>query len=405
MPGAFQFGKTKIFVRKPVTLFGLEEFRERKLHDIVTVVQQTYRAYKARKFFLELREKSLSLFGGNKRRRGSVHLYFLGDYLNAGDELGVQKVMHKFGENKVLFAEIVTKINTKFKSEDRVLLLTEKALYNFTPKKFKLQRRMPLTSVEKVSMSTMADNHFVIGMTWPGDKRGDYLLESQRKAEIATALREAIDNLPGDRQLDFVFSDTLEWKVKGGKTRGAEFLEDESIAPPTATRTRGDRKRGVLVVACGSELCSSAPIQLSRKNPSFHRKGGGSDGATSQAKARRPSMKGLTSLPGRHGRTRSSAGGVTYGKNIGQKRSKTSSSSVAPPVPNRKKSKAPPPIPKRKQCMLALFDYAASDGDELSFREGDKLTVVSKTGQPDGWIKCALNGKEGLVPENYVKSA
>ena len=55
--------------------------------------------------------------------------------------------------------------------------------------------------------------------------------------------------------------------------------------------------------------------------------------------------------------------------------------------------------------MLALFDYAASDGDELSFREGDKLTVVSKTGQPDGWIKCALNGKEGLVPENYVKSA
>jgi hypothetical protein len=285
-----------------------------------------------------------------------------------------------------------------------VLLLTEKALYNFTPKKFKLQRRMPLTTVEKVLMSTMADNHFVIGMTWPGDKRGDYLLVSQRKAEIATALREAIENMPGDRQLDFKFSDTLEWKVKGGKTRGAEFLEDKSITPPTATRTKGDRKRGVLVVACGSGLCSSAPIQLLRKDPSLAARAGAGAGAEKKKK-KKTKTTGLTALPGRHGRTSSSAGGVTYGTNIGAKTSRTSTACAAPPVPNRKKSRAPPPVPKRKQFMLALYDYAAGDGDELSFSEGDKLTLVSKTGHPDGWIKCGLNGKNGLVPENYVKSA
>ena len=54
--------------------------------------------------------------------------------------------------------------------------------------------------------------------------------------------------------------------------------------------------------------------------------------------------------------------------------------------------------------LLALYDYTASDGDELSFSEGDKLTLVSKSDCPDGWMKCTLNGKEGMIPENYVKS-
>ena len=92
---------------------------------------------------------------------------------------------------------------------------------------------------------------------------------------------------------------------------------------------------------------------------------------------------------------------MTYGTNIG--RSKPGKASAAPPVPNRKKAK-PPPVPRRNHYLLALYDYTASDGDELSFSEGDKLTLVSKSDCPDGWMKCTLNGKEGMIPENYVKS-
>ena len=405
MPGAFQFGKTKVFIRKPVTLFGLEEFRERKLHDIVTVVQQMYRAYKARKFFLELREKSMSLFGGKKRRRGSVHLYFLGDYLHAGDEIRVQRAMQKFGEKKILFAEIVSKINTKFKTEERVLLLTEKALYNFTPKKYKLQRRMPLTSIETISMSTMADNYFVVGLQWPGDKRGDYLLESQRKAEIATALQDAIEALPGTGKLQLQFSDTLEWKVKGGKKRGAEFIEDKSINPPTASIAKGDKVRGVLLVSVGSSLCSQAPIQLSKLSSSFQ-KTGVSSASKPSGKHRRPSVSKLTSLPN-HAPAYSSVGGVTYGTSIAGTgvgtKPKGKLRKNAPPVPVREKTRKPPPLPKRKQYVTALYDFDAANADELSFSEGDKLVVVSKVGQPDGWMKCALRGRDGLVPMNYFE--
>ena len=50
--------------------------------------QGSYRAYRARKRFLELREKSMGIFHGKKRRRGSWVFYFLGDYVGAGDGHG-----------------------------------------------------------------------------------------------------------------------------------------------------------------------------------------------------------------------------------------------------------------------------------------------------------------------------
>ena len=64
----------------------------------------------------------MSLFGGQKRRRGSIHLYFIGDYVDAKNNLPVQKVLHKFNDNKILFADYVEKIDTKWKHSQRLLL-------------------------------------------------------------------------------------------------------------------------------------------------------------------------------------------------------------------------------------------------------------------------------------------
>ena len=58
----------------------------RPLH-VVRSIQGSYRAYRARKRFLELREKSMGIFHGKKRRRGSWVFYFLGDYIGAPHSL------------------------------------------------------------------------------------------------------------------------------------------------------------------------------------------------------------------------------------------------------------------------------------------------------------------------------
>ncbi|KAI8599454.1 SH3 domain-containing protein [Dissophora ornata] len=48
-----------------------------------------------------------------------------------------------------------------------------------------------------------------------------------------------------------------------------------------------------------------------------------------------------------------------------------------------------------------LYDFDAENSSELSFREGEFLWVHSR--QFPGWFLGEMNGKTGLVPENYVQ--
>lgn len=50
--------------------------------------------------------------------------------------------------------------------------------------------------------------------------------------------------------------------------------------------------------------------------------------------------------------------------------------------------------------LYALWTYPAQAPDELSFKEGDMVTILQK---PEGldWWWASLCGREGLVPNNY----
>lgn len=45
-----------------------------------------------------------------------------------------------------------------------------------------------------------------------------------------------------------------------------------------------------------------------------------------------------------------------------------------------------------------MYEYAASTPDELSLREGDVVTIITK--DSGGWWEASLNGKRGWVPAN-----
>lgn len=51
--------------------------------------------------------------------------------------------------------------------------------------------------------------------------------------------------------------------------------------------------------------------------------------------------------------------------------------------------------------VIALYDYTAANSDEMSFTEGQVISVLDKN-NPDWW-KGELNGVTGLFPTNYVK--
>jgi len=57
-----------------------------------------------------------NLFMGEKdRRRSSAMKVFLGDYLNLTNNQAIQKLLTKYGDKKVDFADVVIKINKRNK--------------------------------------------------------------------------------------------------------------------------------------------------------------------------------------------------------------------------------------------------------------------------------------------------
>lgn len=46
------------------------------------------------------------------------------------------------------------------------------------------------------------------------------------------------------------------------------------------------------------------------------------------------------------------------------------------------------------------YDFSATADDELSFRKGDILKILSPQ---DDWYKAEMNGHEGFVPQNYIE--
>lgn len=50
--------------------------------------------------------------------------------------------------------------------------------------------------------------------------------------------------------------------------------------------------------------------------------------------------------------------------------------------------------------LYALWSYPAQAPDELSFKEGDMVTILQKPEGSDWWW-ASLCGREGFVPNNY----
>uniref|UniRef100_A0A7N5ZWV1 Intersectin 2b n=1 Tax=Anabas testudineus TaxID=64144 RepID=A0A7N5ZWV1_ANATE len=59
------------------------------------------------------------------------------------------------------------------------------------------------------------------------------------------------------------------------------------------------------------------------------------------------------------------------------------------------------PAPQPVCQVIALYDYTAANGDEMSFSKDQLINVLEKN-NPDWW-KGEINGNTGLFPTNYVK--
>ncbi|CAM1324369.1 MYO1A (predicted) [Pycnogonum litorale] len=54
-PSEYAFGRTKIFIKNPHTVYELEEFRNARLDDLATLIQKTFRGWKQRNEFMRIK--------------------------------------------------------------------------------------------------------------------------------------------------------------------------------------------------------------------------------------------------------------------------------------------------------------------------------------------------------------
>ncbi|KJE97514.1 myosin IE, variant [Capsaspora owczarzaki ATCC 30864] len=220
----YQFGKTKIFIKSPQTVFKLEEMREAKLVAIVSKIQRFYRAFVARKWYLLIRASMQDIFSGQKeRRKFSINRKYYGDYGNFKHAPFVVDTMHKNDDSKILFADNCNKINKRYKSQRRSIVVTDKAIYNLslkTPAKGKIARRIPHEMVTGVSLSELSDNFIIIHAT-----DYDYLLENNRKSELVVCLKEHYRKT--NKDLAVKFSNNITYKAKEKDVRTITFTKVE----------------------------------------------------------------------------------------------------------------------------------------------------------------------------------
>ena len=234
-PNRFQFGKTKVFIRDPEVITELEEQRLRRLDDIAIIIQKTWRAYLARKYLRELKEKSLQIYEGQKqRRRASLNPRFLGDQESISADRKLEVMFRRAGDSKILFSSPGSKLNRSLKPDIRTLCLTDKAFYLLTPnpKGRKFKRKILLRDISAITLSTLCDGYVVLKV-----QSGDWVLSVDRKTELFTILRDAIQKETGTIP-QISFADSIQVQLPGKKKAVLQFSPSPSTTAISVTKAK-----------------------------------------------------------------------------------------------------------------------------------------------------------------------
>lgn len=126
-----------------------------------------------------------------------AHVEEKDDSLSLSSNAAVAKLLSKQGNNNpnkevVWYSDFVIKINKRDKEQTRVLLVTDKAVYNLIPKDYgKCKRRIEISQIAAVTASSISDE-FVLHVA----DEYDYRFKSPKKKKICQILKHLYAQLP-----------------------------------------------------------------------------------------------------------------------------------------------------------------------------------------------------------------
>uniref|UniRef100_A0A9J8AY27 Osteoclast-stimulating factor 1 n=1 Tax=Cyprinus carpio carpio TaxID=630221 RepID=A0A9J8AY27_CYPCA len=386
----YQLGHTKIFIKAPESLFLLEETRERKFDGYARAIQTAWRKYCGRKKYVQMREEASDLLLNRKeRRRHSLNRNFVGDYLGMDDRPELRQFVGK--REKIDFADKVNKLDRRFKSIKRDLILTPKSVYLIGREKVKqgpekgmvkevLKRKIDVEKIMAVSL------RYVISYF----HSSFLLLEMKLKKEGWGPW-----NAGGSRQVQFI-----QGQGDVAVLRPSNKMLQVSIGPGLPKNSRDQRAfvEKVLKLVCLPAVAhqNGGLKNANQRNSQHHSNQRPTSGNTAH-----PFLPtNVSQLKDRGSRQAPQQTNLDFLKVPDQGAAGAHRQSTNRPTPGGGRPKpAPKPKPQVPQCK-ALYAYDAQDTDELSFNADDIIDIIKE--DVSGWWTGKLRGKQGLFPNNYV---
>ena len=420
----WQFGRTKLFIRHPETVFHIEELMERHDFDCIVKIQRAWRMYNHKRKMLESRAQAAQMLLNKKeRRRASVDIKWTGDYINYEENFELQKVMDPYKEELVCFADNCMVLTKKGRVEKRFIILTETAFYfvgNLIIKKqpvIQVTRRVPLKEITAITMSPYADGYVVVGTS-----QHEAVFELARKTEFIMLVQSSLAET-GGRMPTPTFSANITYRAKvGDKPRTLHFVKDEAALPLEQTQEKfGYKVKGFLggpsqiTIGVKSELPASTNTTPRGYTQSSGGGGGGYAQSAGYQQQQRPMGGGGGGAAGGYQRQQQQQqqqmGGYQQQQQMGgyqqqqqqQQRQMGGYQQQQQQQPRQGGGRALPQAggaPNRPKCK-ALYPYQGASQQELSFNVNDVIFILKK--DPGGWWEGELNGRRGWIPANYVQ--
>lgn len=198
---------------------------------------------------LGIRSEFERYMGQKKRRRDTLDRKYLGDYLSKDhDDLSplFERIMDAHDQHHVTFAAKVIKINQRFKSQERIFLLTENFMFNIKANskmdKLKERRCIPLDKISGVCMSTLPDNVLVIQIA--GEY--DFVFEIAEKIEVVHILREHFRR-ELKKELPIVFTNCIKYVAYPDVPHRIEFHKSEQQNEGLVKKKQSRRQLSITV--------------------------------------------------------------------------------------------------------------------------------------------------------------
>ncbi|KAI8097112.1 P-loop containing nucleoside triphosphate hydrolase protein [Halteromyces radiatus] len=441
-PTDWQMGTSKIFIRRPETIFALEDLRDKYWHNMATRIQRFWRLNKHSIGHLQLRDYGNQLLDHRKeRRRFSLvsQRRFAGDYLDVKNGSGIggmiRNTINLQGNEEVVFSMrcsmLVPRAMRSSVPSPRTLIITNQNVHILVTTKSSGSLQMmdekviSFNSIQSMSTSTLRDDWIILHVN--GSPDGDIVLSCIFKTEVAAHI---VQQSGGKIQLNV--DQQIQYNKKGGKPVVMKFIKDETVRRDDVYKSHvvrvptgepaSSESAGMLATkstSMGARRNQQRPTPVSKpivptgnQRTSYQQQPSSSRPAPALPTTNRPSPM-ISS-----GNNRPAPPPITSGSTISSVRPVAppisnigNRSSVVPSPSQQQRRPAPPPPPSAvvspppsKPTLpqyKAIYPFQSAEEGEITFQKGDILEILEK--DENGWWLAQYQGKEGWVPSNYLE--